>query len=158
METSAFLKRTIFTLTTGSILCYLISFHSVGQTRVPDKTQMKCRTELLQIRSGRPVALRYQDEVTAEKLGRLTPLEQNLVREYIKKTGHQLIQDGIENPFFLTTYRMESPTRKLLGYKVVVDTILNDDDIMTYYLTQKKQTLFWYLEMNPPEQSWSCEI
>lgn len=119
---------------------------------------MKCRTELLQIRSGRPVALRYQDEVTAEKLGRLTPMEQNLVREYIKKTGHQLIQDGIENPFFLTTYRMESPTRKLLGYKVVVDTILNDDDIMTYYLTQKKQTLFWYLEMNPPEQSWSCEI
>lgn len=159
METSVFIKKLIFALTTGSLLCYLISFHSVGQTKTQaiDGQIRKCRTELLKVRSGRPVALRYQHEVTPENVLQLTSMEQKMITQYIKKSGYSLIQEGIESPFLMTTYRMESPTRMLLGYKVVVDTLEYENDIMTFYLSKKQKVMFWYLDKENPEQSWACQ-
>lgn len=158
METSIFLKRLIFGLTTGSLLFYLVSFHSVGQTKREDAVIRKCRLELLKIRSGRPVALRYQHEVTSDNVLQLSTSEQKMITQYIKTSGHSLVQDGIDNPFLVTTYRMESPTRKLMGYKIVVDSLHEEDDVMTFYLSKNNRVLFWYLEATEPKQNWACQI
>jgi len=158
METSVFFKKLIFALTTGSILVYLVSFRSIGQTQQEDIIRRQCQTELLKVRSGRPIPLKYQYEVVPSNVLSLTDFEQKLVTQYIKKTNNSLMKDGIENPFLVTTYRMESPSRNLLGYKVVVDTVTEDKDVMTFYLTKKKQMLFWYLDSATPQQEWKCRI
>ena len=158
METSIFLKRLIFGLTTGSLFFYLVSFHSVGQTQRADAHVRECRAELLKIRSGRPVALRYQKEVTTENVLQLSNSEQKMITQYIKTSGYNLVDEGVENPFLVTTYRMESPTRKLLGYKIVVDTLQQEDDVMTFYLTKNHKLVFWYLEAANPLQNWACKI
>ncbi len=158
METSVFLKKLIFALTTGSILVYLVSFRSMGETNQKALKAQQCRVELIKVRSGRPVALKYQYQVVPSNVLTLTDIEQKMVTQYMKKTGHSLVNDGIENPFLITTYRMESPTRTLLGYKVVVDTVMEDHDVMTYYLTKRKKLLFWYLDAQEPQKQWSCQI
>ncbi len=158
METSIFLKKLIFGLTTGSILFYLVSFHSVGKTNQQVLEKQNCKSELIKIRAGHPVALKYQYEVVPSNVLSLSELEQKMITQYMKQTKHTLIKDGIENPFFITTYRMESPTRNLLGYKVVVDTVTEEQDVMTFYLTKKKKMLFWYLEAATPKQDWVCKI
>ena len=117
----------------------------------------QCKVDLLKVRSGRPIPLKYQYEVTPNTVLSLSGLEQRLVTQYIKKTNHTLIKDGIENPFLITTYRMESPSRKLLGYKVVVDTVMEDEDVMTFYITKKEKMLFWHLEAVSPQQAWICQ-
>jgi hypothetical protein len=158
METNVFFKKLIFGLTTGSILVYFVSFHSVGQTRQEAIEREKCQTELLKVRSGRPIPLKFQYEVVPSNVLSLTELEQKMITQYIKQTNHTLIKNGIENPFFITTYRMESPTRKLLGYKIVVDTVIEDKDVATYYLSKKKKMLFWYLDTEKPKKEWTCLI
>lgn len=158
METNIFVKRLIFTLTTGSLLFYLVSFHSVGQTKKQDYEIRECRIELLKIRSGKPVALRFQEEVTSDNVLQVSPAEQRMITRYIKASGQSLKKEGLDNPFLLTTYRMESPAHKLLGYKVVVDTIHEEKDVMTFYLTKKNRLLFWYLDSESPQQDWSCQI
>lgn len=157
METNTFIKRLIFTLTTGSLLFYLVSFHSIGQTKREGEQTRQCRNELLNVRSGRPVALRYQHQVTTENVLNLSRVEQRMITQYIKESGQNIVEEGIDNPFLITTYRMESPTRKVLGYKIVVDTIQNEEDIMTFYLTKKQKMLFWYLETANPSQKWACQ-
>lgn len=157
METSAFLKRLIFSLTTGTILFYLVSFHSVGQTK-KDSTEIKeCRVELLKVRSGKPVALRYQEMITSENVLQLSQVEQSLISRYIKRSEISLIEKGVDNPFLITTYRMESPARKSLGFKVVIDSLNAEDDVMTFYLTKKNKILFWYLEGKTPQKNWLCQ-
>ncbi len=158
METNVFLKKLIFALTTGSILMYLLSFHSVGQTKLAAKNRQQCQTELIKVRSGKPVALKYQYEVFHTNVLSLSPLEQRMITQYMKETKFSLINDGMENPFFITTYRMESPTKALIGYKIVVDTITEDKDVMTFYLTKKQQMLFWYFDSAAPKQDWKCQI
>ena len=157
METSAFVKRLIFSLTTGSILFYLVSFHSVGQTKRQDSEIHECRVQLLKVRSGKPVALRYQQTLTTDNVLQLTPKEQDLVSRYIKRSGISLIENGQDNPFLITTYRMESPARKMLGYKVVIDSLNQENDIMTFYLSKNNKILFWYLETQEPQQRWQCQ-
>lgn len=158
METNAFFKRLIFALTTGSLFFYLVSFHSVGQTRREDQEIRRCRTELLKVRSGRPIALRYQEPVTVENVLQLSPTEQRMITNYIKQSKNTLVVEGFDNPFLLTTYQMVSPTRKPLGYKIVVDSLHKEDDVMTFYLTKSKKMLFWYLESGNPTQKWTCQI
>ena len=158
METNVFLKKLIFALTTGSILVYLVSFHSVGQTKQQVLARKQCQSELIKVRSGRPVALKYQHEVFPSNVLSLSSLEQKMITQYMKQTNNSLIKDGLENPFFITTYRMESPTRSLIGYKIVVDTITEDQDVMTFYLTKKQKMLFWYLDAATPQQEWKCHI
>lgn len=157
METSVFLKKLIFSLTTGSILVYLISFHSVGQTKHDLQDRRQCQAELIKVRSGRPIALKYQYEVVPSNVLSLSDLEQKMITHYMKQTKHSLIREGIENPFLLTTYRMESPARSLLGYKIVVDTVTDENDVMTFYLTKQKKMLFWYLDATTPQQDWLCK-
>jgi hypothetical protein len=157
METSDFVKRLIFSLTTGSILFYLVSFHSVGQTKKDSHEVQECRVGLLKIRSGRPVPVRYQHTLTTENVLQLSSLEQDLVSRYIKRSGISLLQEGIDNPFIITSYRMESPARKVLGYKIVIDSINEESDVMTFYLNKKNKILFWYLEGKTPQQKWACQ-
>lgn len=158
METNIFLKKLIFALTTGSILVYLVSFHSVGKTKQEAFERRQCQVELIKVRSGKPVPLKYQFQVIPSTVLSLSELEQKMVTQYMKQTNHSLIKDGMENPFFITTYRMEGPTRGLLGYKIVVDTVTEDHDEMTFYLTKKQKMLFWYLDASTPKQEWKCHI
>jgi hypothetical protein len=158
METSVFLKKLIFGLTTGSILFYLVSFHSVGKTRQENLDRKACQTELIKVRSGRPVALKYQYEVVPGNVLSLSELEQRMLTQYMKKTNHSLIVDGVDNPFLITSYRMEGPSRNLLGYKIVVDTLTEDKDVMTFYLSKKQKLLFWYVDSEIPQQKWNCDI
>lgn len=158
METSVFFKKLIFGLTTGSILFYLVSFHSVGKTRQENLDRKVCQAELVKVRSGRPVALKYQYEVLPSNVLSLSDIEQRMLTQYIKLTSHSLIHDGVENPFLLTSYRMEGSSRNLLGYKIVVDTVTEDHDVMTFYLSKKQKLLFWYLNSENPQQKWNCDI
>ena len=157
METSIFLKKLIFGLTTGSILVYLISFHSVGQTKHDLQDRRQCQVDLIKVRSGKPIALKYQYEVLPSNVLSLSDIEQKMITQYMKQTKQSLIRDGIENPFMITTYRMESPARSLLGYKIVVDTVTEENDEMTFYLTKQKKMLFWYLDAQNPQQQWNCK-
>ncbi len=157
METSIFLKKLIFGLTTGSILVYLVSFHSVGETKKETSNRRQCQTELIKIRSGQPMPLKYQYEVVPSNVLSLSSLEQKMITQYMKQTKQSLIRDGIENPFFITTYRMETLTRNLLGYKIVVDTLVEENDVMTFYLTKKNKMLFWHLDSEKPKQEWKCQ-
>ncbi len=158
METSIFFKKLIFGLTTGSILFYLVSFSSVGKTNQKGLVKQQCKIELIKVRSGQPVALKYQYEVVPSNVLSLSELEQKMITQYMKQTNNSLIKDGIENPFFITTYRMESPTRNLLGYKIVVDAVTDEKDVMTFYLSKRKKILFWYLDAAAPQQEWKCQI
>ena len=85
METSIFLKKLIFGLTTGSILVYLISFHSVGQTKHDLEDRRQCQVELIKVRSGRPVPLKYQFQVVPSNVLSLTELEQKMITQYMKE-------------------------------------------------------------------------
>lgn len=157
METSAFVKRLIFSLTTGSILFYLVSFHSVGQTKKQDNEIHECRLQLLKIRAGKPVAIRYQQTLTSENVLQLSPKEQELVSRYIKRSGISLIEQGQDNPFLITSYKMESPARKTLGFKIVIDSLNQENDIMTFYLSKNNKILFWFLESAEKKQNWLCQ-
>ncbi len=157
METSVFIKKLFFALSTGSILVYLVSFHSVGKTKQEGLERRQCQTELIKVRSGQPLALKYQYEVVPSNVLSLSNLEQRMVTQYMKLTRHSLIQDGLENPFLITSYRMESRNRNLLGYKIVIDTVMEEDDVMTLYLTKKQKLLFWHLETAEPQQKWACQ-
>ena len=117
----------------------------------------ECRIGLLKIRSGKPIPMRYQQTLTTENVLQLTAVEQDLVSRYIKRSGISLLQDGVDNPFLITSYRMESPARKTLGYKIVIDSLNEENDVMTFYLSKKNKILFWYLEGKEPQQRWACQ-
>lgn len=157
MKKSLFLQKIIFTLTSGSLLFYLISFDSSGQPVQQGSETEQCKISLQKVRSGRPVVLKKQQRVTPMNVLKLSEAEQRLVTHYIHLTGITLLKDGTSNPFRLTSYKMESPGRQTLGYKVVLDAENEKEDIVTYYINKTGEILFWYWDSYQPIQEWTCE-
>lgn len=157
MKKNIFLQKLIFTLTSGSLLFYLISFDSVGQQVIRGSETESCKANLQTIRSGRPVALKKQQRVTHLNVLKLSSAEQRLLTHYIHLTGITLLKDGEMNPMRLTSYKMESSAHQVLGYKVVIDSENAKEDIVTYYVNKNGEILFWYWDSFQPIQEWTCE-
>lgn len=157
MKKNLLLQKLIFTLTSGSLLFYLVSFDSNGKPFTQgDDTEM-CRSALQTVRSGRPVALRKDQKITHMNVLKLSSAEQRIVTHYIHLTGITLIKNSESNPFRLTTYKMETPSRQILGYKVIIDSENEKDDVLTYYVSRHGEILFWYWDSYQPIQEWTCE-
>ena len=157
MKKNIFLQKLIFTLTSGSLLFYLISFDSKGQPVLPGTETEQCRIDLQTVRSGKPVSLKKYERITHLNVLKTSAVEQRILTHYIHLTGITLIKDGQSNPMRLTTYRMESPGRQALGYKVIVDSENQKEDVVTYYINKKGEILFWYWDSYQPIQEWTCE-
>lgn len=157
MKKNMFLQKLIFTLTSGSLLFYLISFDSSGQPILHGNETEQCRLDLQKVRAGRPIVLKKQQRITHLNVLKLASAEQRLLTHYIHLTGITLLKDGEQNPMRLTSYKMESSMRQVLGYKVVIDSDNAKDDIVTYYVNKKGEILFWFWNSYQPIQEWTCE-
>ena len=156
MKKNIFIQKLIFTLTSGSLLFYLISFDSNGHLVTHGVETEQCRIDLQKVRSGRPVILKQKHQVTPLNVLALSEVEQRLLTHYIHLTGITLIKDGLGNPMRLTTYKMESSRRRNLGYKIVIDTENEKEDVLTYYTNKDGDILFWYWDSYQPIQEWTC--
>lgn len=157
MKKNLWLQKIIFTLTSGSLLFYLVSFDSSGQPIQQGSESEQCKISLQKIRSGRPLALKKQQRVMPQNVLKLSAAEQRLISHYIHLTGITLVKEGAPNPFRVSSYKMESPNRQTLGYKVVLDAENEKEDIVTYYMSEKGEILFWYWDSYQPIQEWTCE-
>jgi hypothetical protein len=156
MKKNIFIQKLIFTLTSGSLLFYLISFDSNGHPITHGIETEQCRIDLQKVRSGKPLIMRQKFQVTHLNVLKLATVEQRLLTHYIHLTGITLVKDGRANPMRLTTYKMESPSRRNLGYKVVIDTENEKEDVLTYYTSKEGDILFWYWDSYQPVQEWTC--
>lgn len=156
MKKNIFIQKLIFTLTSGSLLFYLISFDSNGHPITHGVETEQCRVDLQKVRSGKPVILRQKFQVTPMNVLALSAVEQRLLTHYIHLTGITLIKEGHTNPMRLMTYKMESPRRRNLGYKVVIDAENEKEDVLTYYTNKDGEILFWYWDSYQPVQEWTC--
>ncbi len=156
MKKNIFLQKLIFTLTSGSLLFYLVSFDSNGHSMSSVAEVEQCRVDLQRVRSGRPVVLKQQFQVVPRNVLKLAPVEQRLLTHYMHLTGINLVRDGNPNPIRITSYKMESANKRNMGFKVVIDAENEKEDILTYYTNKGGDILFWYWDSFQPLQEWTC--
>ena len=157
MFITMFFKKMIFFAVTGSVFLYLLIFRTPAHTTVKEKPEMACQSLVKNMNYNRVQTLRENDRISIVKASRLTRVEQNALKSYFKAMDTDFVSRNREHFFEVSTYIYQSSTRKILGYKVVVDQIDENSNEATYFLTKQGQILFTHIDSHKVVNQWNCE-
>ncbi len=154
-----FFKKTVFFLTTGTILFYLVSFSSIGH--VPEdnasrKALLDCQEKVRVMNYGDLKNLRRDQEINYKNVLLLTKAEQKVVNAFLKENKSSLITNGSSSPVKVTTNIFESRTTKILGYKTAIYSPEDKAKIATYFTDTEGNILFTHWAGFMATKKWNC--
>ncbi len=170
MFSALFIKKFIYFFTTSTILFYLISFNSEGETALSGtqasstksgskfESALQCQETVRGMNSGRPTTLRKDMQVNMLNLTHLTSPEQKVLNRYLHDFELSFADGTKPISYEVSTYIFESSARRSLGTKVVIHEPGHPEKNMgTYFLSQDGRILFSHLGGLVPTQKWDCE-
>ncbi len=160
MFASLFMKKTIFFLSTGTILFYLVSFSSMGQTpqdKSSQKDLLDCQENVREMNYARLQNLRRSAEVTHKNVLKLTTAEQRALSRFLKESQTGLVKHGNPSPVIITTNMYEAKNRKTLGYKIAIHSPEDKSKVATYFSGVEGNILFSHWSGFMSIKKWNCE-